>query len=62
MSALLGPPNEDGPVVVRAAFHLRDINDIDDEAETFEFTGPSEYVWTLTQDGERVMGGTYERR
>ncbi len=30
--------------------------------ETFEFTGPDTYVWTLYQDGERAMGGTYHRR
>jgi hypothetical protein len=29
---VLGPPNGDGPVVVRASFEVRDINDIDDEA------------------------------
>jgi len=34
----------------------------DSYEETFEFTSPSEYVWTLMQSGERVMGGTYERR
>jgi hypothetical protein len=38
---LTGPPKNAGPVVVRASFHLRDINDIDDEAETFEFGGVS---------------------
>jgi hypothetical protein len=44
-----GPPKKAGPVVVRASFHLRDINDIDDEAETFEFGG----VLTLTWHDER---------
>ena len=46
---LTGPPKKAGPVVVRASFHLRDINDIDDEAETFEFGG----VLTLTWHDER---------
>ena len=41
-SALLNlptPPRDGGPVVVTAGFDLRDINEIDDEAETFEFEG-----------------------
>lgn len=41
----LGPPSARGPVVVRATFQLRDINDIDDAAETFEFGGVLELVW-----------------
>lgn len=49
VTALLGPPSEDGPVVVRAAFHLLDINDIDEEAEMFQFTG----VLTLTWQDKR---------
>ncbi len=40
-----GPPEQAGPVVVRASFHLRDINDIDDEAETFEFGGVLKLTW-----------------
>jgi len=48
-SFLTGPPKEGGPVVVRVSFHLHDINDIDDEAETFEFGG----VLTLTWHDER---------
>ena len=47
---LTGPPEQAGPVVVQASFHLRDINDIDDEAETFEFAG----VLTLTWHDERL--------
>jgi hypothetical protein len=46
---LTGPPQQAGPVVVQASFHLRDINDINDEAETFEFAG----VLTLTWHDER---------
>lgn len=42
---LLGPPKGDGPVVVRASFQVRDINDIDDEAETFEFGGVLKLTW-----------------
>jgi hypothetical protein len=36
---LLNPPTENGPVVVRASFEVNDINAINDEKETFEFTG-----------------------
>ena len=42
---VLGPPVGDGPVVVRATFQLRDLNDIDDAAETFEFSGVLELSW-----------------
>jgi hypothetical protein len=44
-SFLLGPPKGDGPVVVRASFELRDVNDIDDAAETFEFGGVLKLTW-----------------
>jgi len=45
--ALLGlpTPRGGGPVVVRAGFELRDINQIDDEAETFEFEGVLVLEW-----------------
>ena len=39
------PPGNGGPVVVRAGFDLRDINEIDDEAETFEFEGVLTLEW-----------------
>lgn len=42
---LLGPPSGNGPVVVRAEFQLQDINSIDDEPETFEFTGVLVLTW-----------------
>lgn len=42
---VLGPPSADGPVVVRLAFELQDINDIDDGAETFEFRGRITATW-----------------
>jgi len=38
-------PQVEGPVIVTASFELRDINDIDDEAETFEFTGVLKLSW-----------------
>ena len=46
--ALLSLPTasrDGGPVVVRAGFDLRDINEIDDEAETFEFEGVLTLEW-----------------
>ena len=58
VTSLLGPPNEDGPVVVRAAFHLQDINDIDDEAETFQFTGVLTLTW---QDKRRAFDPSQEQ-
>lgn len=42
MSAL---PQGNGPVEVTVSFELRDINHIDDEAETVEFTGVMKLSW-----------------
>jgi hypothetical protein len=42
---VLGPPKDGGPVVVRASFQVRDVNEIDDEAETFEFEGVLKLTW-----------------
>lgn len=42
---LLGPPTGSGPVVVRAEFEFQDINSINDEEETFEFTGILALTW-----------------
>jgi len=44
-SFLLGPPKDDGPVVVRASFEVHDINEINEEKETFEFTGVLTLKW-----------------
>jgi len=66
---LLGPPKGDGPVVVRASFQLRDINNIDDEAETFEFSGVLELTWRDERQAfdpaeagidEKVYQGAYQ--
>lgn len=43
--SLPAPPGAEGPVVVRAGFDLRDINEIDDEAEIFEFEGVLTLEW-----------------
>lgn len=42
---LLGPPTNERPVVVRARFDLHDVNEINDEAETFEIVGALTLVW-----------------
>jgi len=65
----LGPPKGDGPVVVRVSFELRDINDIDDEAETFEFGGVLKLTWHDERQAfdpaevgvdEKVYQGSYQ--
>ncbi len=66
---LLAPPGNGGPVVVRAAFHLQDINEIDEEAETFEFTGILTLTWQdrrqafdpkEAQTEEKIYSGHYQ--
>jgi len=42
---LLGPPKQAGPIVVEAHFDFYDINEINDGAETFEFTGVLTLKW-----------------
>jgi len=68
-SALLTPPTDGGPVVVRAAFYLQDINEIDEEAETFEFTGILTLTWKdgrqafdpkESQTEEKIYQGDYQ--
>ena len=49
---LLAPPEKARPVVVRARFELRGINEIDDEADTFEFAGVLTLEW---QDARQVF-------
>jgi len=44
-SVLLGPPKEDGPVVVRASLEIQDVDQINEENETFEFTGVLTLTW-----------------
>lgn len=66
---LLGPPSTDGPTIVRASFELRDINEINDDAETFQFSGVLTLVWKdprqafdATKEGvaERIFQGDYQ--
>ncbi|HUU25055.1 MAG TPA: hypothetical protein VMW68_05760 [Methyloceanibacter sp.] len=42
---VLGPPKDDGPVVVQASFEFQDIDEISEENETFEFTGVLTLRW-----------------
>ncbi|MGB6923613.1 MAG: hypothetical protein WBE08_09150 [Methyloceanibacter sp.] len=42
---VLGPPKEDGPVVVRASFEFHDLNEVNEENETFGFTGVLTLKW-----------------
>ena len=42
---VLGPPEDDGPVVVRASFEFHNIDEISEEKETFEFTDVLTLRW-----------------
>lgn len=44
-TALLTPPPIDGPVVVRTGFQLLDISSIDEQTETFQFSGVLSVEW-----------------
>ena len=65
----LSPPKGSGPVVVRADFELRNINGINDEAETFEFAGILTMRWQDERQAfdpadagvdEKVYQGAYQ--
>ncbi len=65
----LGPPTRDGPVPIRARFDLRDLNNVDEEAETFEFEGVLTISWHDTRQAfdpsqagvdEKVFQGAYQ--
>ena len=66
--SLLAPPKQEGPVVVRVAFELHDIHEIDDVAETFAFGGVLTLTWNDPRrafepaDGadEKVFQGDYQ--
>lgn len=68
-SFLLGPPKGDGPVVVRADFQLHDINEINEQDETFAFSGVLTLRWhderqvfdpAATGVNEKVYQGAYQ--
>ena len=63
------PPQTEGPLEVTVSFELRDIDHIDDEAETFEFTGVIKLSWhdprqafDIAADGteEKIYQGRYQ--
>lgn len=66
---LLSPPKEAGPVVVLARFEFDDINEINDGAETFEFTGVLTLKWRDPRQAfdpavagvdEKIYQGSYQ--
>ncbi len=57
-----GLPQTKGPVEVTVSFDLRDIDHIDDEAETFEFTGVLKLSWhDPRQAFDPISEGTDEK-
>ena len=66
---LLTPPDDNGPVVVHARFDVYDINEINMEDETFEFTGVLTLRWldprlafdpALAGVDEKIYQGDYQ--
>jgi hypothetical protein len=55
-------PQQDGPVEVTVSFDLRNIDHLDDEAETFEFTGVMKLSWhDPRQAFDPIVEGTKEK-
>lgn len=68
-SFLLATPEEVRPVVVRVSFKFHDINEINDEAETFDFSGVLKLRWHDPRQAfdpvaegvnEKVFQGSYQ--
>ena len=68
-ASLLTLPGDGRPTKVRAAFHLRNINWIDDETETFEFSGVLTLTWqdprqafdpAIEGIAEKIYQGAYQ--
>lgn len=66
---LLGPPRQTSPVLVSGEFKLYDLNEINDEADTFEFTGVLTLKWldprqafdpTLAGVNEKIFQGEFQ--
>lgn len=66
---VLGLPKQNGPMVVKANFVLHNVNQIDDEEETFEFTGVLTLQWrderqafdpTEAGVNEKLFQGNYQ--
>jgi hypothetical protein len=61
-SLLLGPPKDDGPVVVRASLEIQDVDEINEESETFEFTGVLTLTWHDSRQAfDRATVGVEEK-
>jgi hypothetical protein len=58
---LLAPPATDGPVVVRSAFELNDIVEVDEVAETFEITGALRLTWNDPRQAFEPSAGAEEK-
>jgi hypothetical protein len=64
---VLGPPKGDDPVAVKANLEVNEINEINDEAETFGFTGVLTLQWHDKRQafeptagvGEKIYQGAY---
>jgi hypothetical protein len=68
-SVLLGLPEEDDPVVVRVSLEIQDIDEINEENETFEFTGVLTLIWSDSRQAfdpaaagveEKIYQGDYQ--
>jgi hypothetical protein len=66
---LLSPPAQKGPVVVQAHFELNNLNQINDEENTFEFTGVLTLKWhdprqafdpAVAGVNEKIFQGDYQ--
>ena len=69
VSAALDLPSRSSPVEVRASFHLLGLQHIDDEEETFEFSGILTLEWKDPRQAfdpskagveEKLTNGTYQ--
>lgn len=59
---VLGPPEQERPVVVHAAFRMNDVNEILDGTETFEFTGVMTLRWKDPRQAfDPVVEGVQEK-
>ena len=58
---VLGPPKGDGPVAVKANLEVNEITEINDEAETFGFTGVLTLQWHDKRQAFEPTAGVDER-
>lgn len=56
------PPTDGGPVVIRGDFEFQSISEIDDEAETFQFSGVLTLTWQdARQAFDPIVAGVKEK-